>query len=130
LVLTSTKPPLYCHSQHRNIPSLRRRLPEPVVELSPNTAASRGIRANDRVAIITPYGRVRARARLMTNLADGVVAAQHGWWQACPELDLPGYDPLGPDGANVNLVIGSDVVDPVSGPASLRAIRCDIGRLV
>ena len=101
-----------------------------MVELSPNTAASRGIRANDWVAIITPDGRVRARARLMTNLADGVVAAQHGWWQACPELDLPGYDPLGSDGANVNLVIGSDVVDPVSGPASLRAIRYDIGRLV
>ena len=38
-------------------------------------------------------------------------------------------DPLGPDGANVNLVIGSDVVDPVSGAASLRASRCDIERL-
>jgi len=129
LVLTSTKSPLYCHSQHRNLPSLRRRLPEPVVELSPKTAGSRGIQANDWVAIVTPYGRVRARARLMTNLADGVVAAQHGWWQACPELDLPGYDPLGPDGANVNLVIGSDVVDPVSGAASLRASRCNIERL-
>ena len=100
-----------------------------MVELSPKTAASRGITADDWVAIITPYGRVRARARLMSNLADGVVAAQHGWWQACPELDLPGYDPLGPDGANVNLVIGSDVVDPVSGAASLRASRCDIERL-
>ena len=108
---------------------MRRLLPEPVVELSPKTAASRGITANDWVAIITPYGRVRARARLMSNLVDGVVAAQHGWWQACPELDLPGYDPLGPDGANVNLVIGSDVVDPVSGAASLRASRCDIERL-
>ena len=129
LVLTSTKSPLYCHSQHRNLPRLRRLLPEPVVELSSNTAASRGIRADDWVAIITPYGRIRARARLMRNLADGVVAAQHGWWQACPELDLPGYDPLGPDGANVNLVIGSDVVDPVSGAASLRASRCNIERL-
>ena len=46
-----------------------------------------------------------------------------------PELDLPGYDPLGPDGANINLVIGSDVVDPVSGAASLRASRCNIERL-
>jgi anaerobic selenocysteine-containing dehydrogenase len=128
-ILTSTKSPLYCHSQHRNLPSLRRRLPEPTVELSPNTAASRGIKADDWVAIITPQGQVRARARVMANLADGVVAAQHGWWQACPELDLPGYDPLGPDGANVNLVIGSEIVDPVSGAASLRASPCNIERL-
>ncbi len=129
LLLTTTKSPLYCHSQHRNLVPLRRLLPEPVVEMSPKTAASRGITVNDWVAIITPYGRVRARARLMSNLVDGVVAAQHGWWQACPELDLPGYDALGSDGANVNLVIGSDVVDPVSGAASLRASPCDIERI-
>jgi hypothetical protein len=65
----------------------------------------------------------------MPNLADGVVAAQHGWWQACPELNMPGYDPLSPDGANVNLVIGSNDVDPVSGVAPLRAGWCNIERL-
>jgi anaerobic selenocysteine-containing dehydrogenase len=129
LVLTSTKSPLYCHSQHRNLPRLRRLLPEPVVELSPRTAASRGIGAGDWVFVVTPRGRVRARARLMSNLADGVVAAQHGWWQACPELDLPGYDPLSENGANINLVLGSDVIDPVSGVAPLRANRCEIERL-
>ncbi|HET7881792.1 MAG TPA: molybdopterin-dependent oxidoreductase, partial [Acetobacteraceae bacterium] len=63
LLLTSTKSPVYCHSQHRNLPQLRRRLPEPVVEISPATAASRGIAAGDWVAIITQLGRVRARAR-------------------------------------------------------------------
>src|SRR5438105_15592681 len=41
---------------------------------------------------LTPQGRVRARARFTGGLADGVVAAQHGWWQACAALDLPGYD--------------------------------------
>jgi anaerobic selenocysteine-containing dehydrogenase len=129
LLLTSTKSPLYCHSQHRNLPRLRRLLPDPVVELSPATATSRGIAAGEWVAIITPHGRVRARARLMTNLADGVVAAQHGWWQPCAELDLPGYDPLNADGANINLAIRGDVVDPVSGAAPLRANRCNIERL-
>jgi anaerobic selenocysteine-containing dehydrogenase len=129
LVLTSTKSPLYCHSQFRNLPRLRRLVPEPIAELSPKTAASRGIHAGDWVTIITGHGRVRARARLMPNLADGVVAAQHGWWQACPELNMPGYDALSPDGANVNLVIGSNDVDPVSGAAPLRAGWCDIERL-
>jgi hypothetical protein len=31
----------------------------------------------------------RARARLNGTLGDGIVAAQHGWWQTCPELRLP-----------------------------------------
>jgi hypothetical protein len=48
-----------------------------------------------------------------------IVAARHGWWQACSELGLPGYDALDPDGANINLAIGVDAADPVS--AAIRA---------
>ena len=129
LVLTSAKTPLYCHSQHRNLARLRRLLPDPLVDMNPATAASHGIAAGDWVAIVTPQGRVRARARLTGGLADGVVAAQHGWWQACAALDLPGYDPLGPDGANINLVIGNESFDPVSGAAPHRSYCCRVERL-
>ena len=87
------------------------------------------IRDGDWLAIATPRGRVRARARLNARLADGIVAARHGWWQACAELGLPGYDALGPDGANINLVIGADAADPVSGAASHRCYPCEISRL-
>jgi anaerobic selenocysteine-containing dehydrogenase len=130
LLLTSAKTPLFCHSQHRNLPRLRRTLPDPIVEMSPATAASRGIEAGDWVAIVTSKGRVRARARLVASLADGVVGAQHGWWQACAELGLPGYDALSDDGANVNLVIGVEVSDPVSGAAPHRSYPCEIEKLV
>jgi anaerobic selenocysteine-containing dehydrogenase len=129
LVLTSAKTPLYCHSQHRNLVRLRRLLPDPLIEMNPATAASHGIAADEWVAIVTPQGRARARARLTAGLADGVVAAQHGWWQACAALDLPGYDPLGPDGANINLVIGNEAVDPVSGAAPHRSYCCRVERL-
>jgi anaerobic selenocysteine-containing dehydrogenase len=129
LVLTSAKTPLYCHSQHRNLARLRRLLPDPLIEMNPATAASHGIAANEWVAIVTPQGRARARARLTAGLADGVVAAQHGWWQACADLDLPGYDPLGPDGANINLVIGNEAFDPVSGAAPHRSYCCRVERL-
>ena len=129
LILTSAKTPLYCHSQHRNLPRLRRTLPEPCVEISPATAAERGIGEGDWVAIVTPRGRIRARARLVATLRDGVVGAQHGWWQACPELGLPGYDPLGDDGGNLNLVVGNEAFDPVSGAAPLRSYCCQIEKL-
>ena len=124
------KTPLYCHSQHRNLARLRRLEPDPVAELSHGTAASRSVGEGDWVVIMTPHGRVRARVRLNSTLADGIVAAQHGWWQSCSDLDLPGYDALNPDGANINLAIGVDAADPVSGAASHRCYPCQVEKLV
>jgi anaerobic selenocysteine-containing dehydrogenase len=129
LTLTSAKTPLYCHSQHRNLARLRRLEPDPVAELNPATAAARGIREGDWLAIATPRGRVRARAQLNAALADGIVAARHGWWQACPELELPSYDALDSEGANLNLAIGVEAADPVSGAAPLRCYPCQIEKL-
>ena len=128
LVLTSSKIPVYCHSQHRNLPRLRRALPEPIVEINPTTAASHDIADGDWVAIVTPMGRARARARLVATLAEDVVGAQHGWWQGCTELGLSGYDPLSGDSANINLVIGNEAIDPVSGVAAYRSYHCEIER--
>jgi anaerobic selenocysteine-containing dehydrogenase len=130
LVLTSAKPTLFCQTQHRALPSLRKRAAHPEVELHPATAEARGIAAGDWVSIETPDGSVRARARLNDSLDPRVVVGEHGWWQACPELRAPGYDPFGPLGANFNLLIGSKAVDPVSGTASHRSYLCEIRRTV
>lgn len=126
LILTCTKDTLYCESQHRGLPSLRRRAPDPQVDLHPEAAAARGIAAGDWVTIETPKARAKARARFDAALDPQVVCGQHGWWQACPELDAPGYEPVGPDSANFNLVIGQEEVDPVSGSVPLRAYVCEV----
>ncbi len=126
LILTCAKSTQFCESQHRGLPSLRRRVPDPEVELHPAAAGERGIRAGDWVAIETPEGQVRARAKLNESLDPRVVCGQHGWWQACPELGAPAYDPFGPDGANYNLVIGNAAIDPISGSVPHRAYLCQI----
>jgi hypothetical protein len=69
---------------------------------------------------------VRARARLSADLDPRVVVGEHGWWQACAELGLPGYDPFSEEGASFNLLIGSAVRDPISGTASHRASLCEV----
>ncbi len=76
--------------------------------------------------IATPGGSVRARARLNPALAPDVVVGEHGWWQPCPELGAPGYDPFSPAGSNLNLIIGVDALDPVSGSVPHRAYLCEI----
>jgi anaerobic selenocysteine-containing dehydrogenase len=126
LVLTCAKPTLFCQSQHRALPSLRRRALDPEVLVHPAAAQARGIAQGDWVAIETPHASVRARAHLDADLDPRVVVGEHGWWQGCAELNVPGYDPFGQEGANFNLLIGNEARDPISGTASIRAYLCEI----
>lgn len=126
LVLTCAKSLHFCEAQHRGIASLRSRAPDPEVEVHPDTAAERGIAAGDWVTISTPQGSVRARAAFNRNLEPTVVCGQHGWWQGCDELGLPGLPPFESQGANLNLVLSQTPSDPISGSSPLRAQLCDI----
>jgi len=129
LILTCAKSLRFCESQHRNVASLRRAAPDPQIELHPDTALARGIGAGDWVRIDTPHGSVRARARLNGGLDPGVVCGQHGWWQDCAELGLPGYPPYGPGSANLNLVLRQGPSDPVGGNSPLRSSVCEVAPL-
>jgi len=129
LVLTSAKSIHYCHSQHRGLPSLRRREPDPMVEVHPDAAGARGIADGDWISLTTPHGEMRARARFKKNLDPRVVSATAGWWQACKELDLPGHDALSDEGANINFVIGNEASDPISGSVPHRSYLCEISAL-
>jgi anaerobic selenocysteine-containing dehydrogenase len=103
-------------------------VPDPEVELHPTTAAERGIQPGDWVVIATPHGRMRARARLRPQLDPRVVYAQHGWWQGCDALGLPGYDPQSAEGANYNVLISHEAMDPISGVAPHRSYLCQISK--
>jgi anaerobic selenocysteine-containing dehydrogenase len=81
------------------------------------------------VVIATPHGRIQARARLRSHLDPRVVYAQHGWWQACTALGLPGYDPHSAEGANYNVLISHEAMDPVSGVAPHRSYLCQIRKV-
>jgi len=129
LVLSCAKSLFFCETQHRQVATLRKSAPDPQVEMHPSTAAARGIAAGDWVCLDTPHGRIRARARLNPSLDPQVVFGQHGWWQACDELGLPGYQPYGPDSANLNLVLRQSPSDPISGSSPLRASVCDVSPL-
>ena len=126
LVLTSAKASLFCQTQHRALPSLRKGAMDPEVALHPTAAQARGIADGAWVSIETPDGSVRARARLNADLDPRVAVGQHGWWQGCPELGAAGYDPFGPMSANYNQLIGTTVLDPVSGTPSHRSYLCEI----
>jgi anaerobic selenocysteine-containing dehydrogenase len=126
LVLTFFRLVQFCDVQHRNIPRLRRQVPEPFLEIHPETAAAAGVQDGAWVTLETATGRIRLKARFKDSLHPQVVATAHGWWQACRELGLPGYDPFGPEGANANLLVPNDVIDPISGSVPHRSQRCRV----
>jgi anaerobic selenocysteine-containing dehydrogenase len=129
LVLTCAKSLYFCETQHRQVANLRRHVPDPQVELHPDTAMARGIAEGQWVEIATPKGRVRARAAFNTTLDPGVVFGEHGWFEPCEELELPGYPAFGPGSANLNLALSQTPSDPISGSSPLRAQVCDVAPL-
>lgn len=126
LVLTCAKPTLFCQTQHRAVPSLRKRALHPEVQLHPAAAAARGIVEGSWVSVETTAGAMRALAVLNDKLDERVVIGEHGWWQGCKELGLSGYDPFSRDGANYNLTVDATVRDPISGTPGHRASLCEI----
>jgi anaerobic selenocysteine-containing dehydrogenase len=126
LVLTCTKGTLFCETQFRALPSLRKRAFDPEVELHPDAAKERDIEEGDWMKIITAHGAAKGRARFNASLEPHVVCGQHGWWQECVELNAPGYDPFSDEGANYNRLISQEYVDPISGSTPLRSFACRI----
>lgn len=129
MLLTASKPGAYTHGSYRSIPSLRKLLPDPSLEMNPETAREQGIDDGEWIALATPRGSIRVRAAYRDDIHPEVVVGQEGWWQACEALGLPGYDPFSEEGANLNLVIGNDLTDPISGSVPHRGQPCAVRKL-
>ena len=121
ILTTGAKIKQFFHSEGRQMRSLRRASPDPLVEINPATAKSLGISDGDRVWIETPEARVVMRAKLFDGIAQDVVSAQHAWW--FPEEDPPEY---GWKRSSVNLLFGDTVYDPDTGSESLRSSLCRV----
>jgi anaerobic selenocysteine-containing dehydrogenase len=126
LILTNAKFTAFIHSQQRALPGLRKAAPEPTADIHPETAAKHGVRNKQWMLVESPRGAIKVKARVTSNIVAGVICVQHGWWQACKELELPGYNPYETSGANPGTLIGADLADPVSGSLPHRSYLCRI----
>ncbi|MFH1382518.1 MAG: molybdopterin-dependent oxidoreductase [Chloroflexota bacterium] len=111
----------FFHSEDRQIPSLRKRCPDPLVEIHPDTAKPLGIKNGDWVWIENDRGKVQQKAKVTTNILPGVVNAQHSWW--FPEKDPPEY---GYKESNINFLTGGMPYDPHTGSESWRSFLCKV----
>ncbi len=116
----------YFHSEHRQIESIRRRRPEPRVQIHPDTARRLEIADGDWVWIETIRGKVRQRCSYFEGIDPRVVHGEHGWW--FPEL--PGEEPWlrGVWESNIN-VLTDDAIDRCdrrSGGWPLKTALCRV----
>ena len=116
----------FFHSEWRQIASVRRLHPDPLVQIHPETAARLGINAGDWIWIETKRGRIRQRAELSNRVQSHVVHAEHGWWY--PELTESAPAEQRVWASNVNVLLNDDpeVCSPVTGGWPLRTALCRI----
>ncbi len=126
LILTCAKWVQFCISQHRNIPQLREKMPEPLIEIHPETAIGRGIAEEDWIIVKSLAGNMRARARFNQTLDRSVVCSQFGWWQECRESGLAGYPVTGESASNYGSLVSLEDCDPISGSFPLRCCACEV----
>ena len=126
LVLTTgTRIDAFFLSEHRQIPSLRKQNPVPLVTSRPETAGRYGIADGDWVFIETRRGKITQKARLTQRMKPGVVNCQIGWWIP-EEKEKPFF---GAFEVNANVLTTMEPpFDACMGTYQLRGMLCRISK--
>jgi anaerobic selenocysteine-containing dehydrogenase len=107
---TGARVPEYTHWQMRSISALRRRAPDPIAEIHPDTAKKHDVVDGDLIIVETRKGQIKVKAKTTEAMMAGVVNVLHGW-----EGD-----------ANESLLTELEARDPVTGYTEMRALACRI----
>lgn len=125
LIFTSAKDPYYFHSAYRNILSLRKLSPDPILLIHPDTASRFGITEGDWVEVETNQGAIRQKAKMDQEIDRQVIVLSYGWWfPERKDLELSGWKE-----SNLNILTdNSPPYEPAIGSTPLRAIPCRISK--
>ena len=115
----------FFHSEGRQISQLRKLVPDPEIEIHPDTAKSMGIADGDWVWVEAPKvegERVRLKAKLTDGIDPKVVHAAHAWW--FPEKPAPEH---GCFDSNINVILSdAGPREEVCGSVASRGTLCRV----
>lgn len=125
LITGSRYMPMY-HSEQRQIEKARKKVPDPLVSIHPDTAEKLGLTEGDWAVISTPLGSVRQRVRFSDAMHPSMVDIQHSWW--FPERGAKLPDLFGAFESNANILCPDDpeFCSPEIGSWPHSALMCRV----
>ena len=125
ILITGARCMEYYHSQGHHIPSLRKRVPYPEIEVHPDTAKKENVKDGDWVWVETPQvkgERVRFKVKVTSGIDPRVVHAAHAWWY--PEKPAPEH---GCFESNIDVVLTDDPPrEAICGSVPMRGTLCKL----
>jgi anaerobic selenocysteine-containing dehydrogenase len=82
--------PVFFHSEHRMVPWLREIVPDPVIEINPQTAKEYGIVDGEWIIAENNHGRAKFKAQITPTAHPKIVSVGHGWWLPEAKPEAPG----------------------------------------
>jgi anaerobic selenocysteine-containing dehydrogenase len=82
--------PVFFHSEHRMVPWLREIVPDPVIEINPQTAKDLGIVDGEWVIAENNHGRAKFKTQITPTAHPKIVSVGHGWWLPEAKPEAPG----------------------------------------
>ncbi len=127
ILTTGARQPYFFCSEHRQIESLRRLQPQPLVLIHPDDAVLRDIRNGDPIKISSPFGSCRMRAQISRRFSAGVVHCDYGWW--FPEENGAEPNLFGIRSSNVNALLPSGLQGPGGFGYPFRSFICSVEKI-
>lgn len=128
LIMINHRERCYEHSEQRQSPSLRKRMPEPEIEIHPQTAKDLGLEEGDWMWLESYQmkgERVKGKAKFVNELYPNVVSMVVHWW--FPERPEPEH---GCFESNINTIISDGPpFEPFNGHSQTRGILCKAGKV-
>ena len=127
LITGSRFMPMY-HSEQRQIQAARKKRPDPLVTLHPDTAKTLGLTEGEWVKVASPLGSVRMRLRVSDTVDQRMADADHGWW--FPERPQKAPELFGVFKSNINLLCpdGPEFCSPEIGSWPHSALLCRVSK--
>lgn len=122
LILVNRRHLFYTHTDGRQISSLRKRVPEPIVEMHPSAIKKYGVEDGEWAWIESTKGRrIKAKVASTKQIHPKVIAMAMGWW--FPEKAGPEH---GCFESNFNVLTSDIPCDPIIGVPDISGLACKV----